>query len=252
MMNFAANHASRPCPPCTGNIAPSENARYSQVRRKSSPNRPISPRKCSRQSIVPRTLAFIINPPGIFLALHLRKEIRQVKSKARRPNSNPIRGIQTEKPHAGLSIARHIRAHIQFRKTRKPRHRQPCRAYAHPTCETAPRQATPVRQTYRSSSCAGISGRNVLHRHRPMREKQIVPHLPHDPRAARQRPRPVLRMLQNFHRIPAHHARFSTYLMRSIYPSSIGQNRISSFDARQIEKRSNSWIAKQRQYGAAA
>jgi osmotically inducible protein OsmC len=62
-----------------------------------------------------------------------------------------------------------------------------------------------------------------------MREQQIVPLLLHDPWTARQRPRAMRRVLKNFHHQDPSNPLLDI-LLRSIYPSSIAQNRISSIN----------------------
>ena len=198
MMNFAANDASLPV---RGIQAIAFRQKMVDALRrcmKNISNRPVTRPQRSRRTSTIFSAALVPNPSRILRTTHPRKKIRQMKERSRAPHRNRIRRIQTKKPHARLSIPHHISPHIQFRKPRKPRNR---RDPSHPHTRHAKwrhaQPRLPVKCIYLQPPRNHRT--QCLHRHRPVREQQMVPLLLHDPQTARQRPRPVGRVLKNFY-----------------------------------------------------
>jgi len=122
---------------------------------------------------------------------HTRIEIRQMKPRTRCLYRNPIRRIQTEKPHAGLTARSHVSPHIELRESRQAGKRwRAAQAHSRHAKRHDAKPGAPFEGVNLKAAWNELP--HLRHRHFPVCEQQIVPVLRHDPRPFGQRPRPVL------------------------------------------------------------
>ena len=121
---------------------------------------------------------------------HARAMIREVKEAASAPHGERVVGIQTEEPHTGLSLVLDVEAHVELGERGDARQiRQATRHHAlhAERYDTHPRRPVVLLDLEgRRHECAQFRRGNG-----PMREQEVAPALPHEPRAARHRPGPV-------------------------------------------------------------
>src|SRR5260370_3275611 len=187
MVNLAANDS----PPPIGRIQAvafgQEIFQCSAARGKNLANGAIPALQQSRRRPAMRPLALVMNPSIRFYATHSGSKIRQVKPRSRNGNCQRVTRIETEKPHAGFSAARHVGADVQFRKSREPCQR---RRSAQPYTGHSKRDY--------SEPCLPFTGVDLQlwwkqqpqrgEVNRPVREEQGVPGLRHYPGPHGQRP----------------------------------------------------------------
>ena len=151
-------------------------------------------------------LTLVVNPSIPFCATHSGSKIRQVKPRARNGNRQRVTRIETEKPHAGFSTARHVGANIQLRKSREPWQR---RCSAQPYTGHAKWNYSEPCLPFKSVDLQlrGKKWAQERRINRPVREEQVVPALRHHPCAGGQKPRPMRDFLQD-----SVHARSQSFL----------------------------------------
>src|SRR5271168_1588169 len=164
-------------------------------RRKRFAGRAIPAVQHSARRAAMRTSAFVLDPSTSFLAGHSRAKIWQMKPRPRNRHGNPVARIKAEEPHSRFTIGDDVGTYIQFRKSREPGNRR-CAAQAHARHS----------KWHNSEPCLPFIGIDLQLRrdmpskcrflHAPVRKKQIVPTLRHNPGAPRQGPRPVVDVLQ--------------------------------------------------------
>jgi hypothetical protein len=129
----------------------------------------------------------LVERPGV--------EVGQLVRDPRGLDREAAGGVKAEEPDSGPVLGGHIRADVEFREGRDDRQ---CEGAAEPEPGDQERRdsepGTAVVLVHREL------GRDELAQSRgvdpPVREEEVVPGLPHRPRALRQRPRAVLDLLQ--------------------------------------------------------
>ncbi len=114
-----------------------------------------------------------------------------MKPRPRGRDGDCARGVESEKPDAGLAAGAHIRAHIQFRERGEPRNvRRSAKAHARHSKrdDSEPRASLEAIQFQTPRN----QRPQRLRRNAPMHEKQVMPFLAHDPWPRRKRPRPMI------------------------------------------------------------
>src|SRR5258708_37724554 len=80
-------------------------------------NGAIPTRQQSGRRAAMRPLTLVVNPSICFYATHSGSKIRQVKPRSCNGDRQRVTCVETEKPHAGFSAARHVGANVQLRKS---------------------------------------------------------------------------------------------------------------------------------------
>jgi len=160
------------------------------LRRKDVANWTVPAFQCSGWRRAMRPLTAVLNPAFLVRAGHSRPKIGQVKPCPRDGDGQRVPRVQTEKPHAGLSAARHICSDIQLRESREPRQRR-CPAQTDAShakwndCQPGlPFKCVDLQlRRKKRTECGNVD--------RPVRKEQVMPALRHHPRSCGKRPRPV-------------------------------------------------------------
>ena len=175
------------------------------------------------------TSGFVLDPSIPFFAGHSRAKIRQVKPSPRNRHCRPVPRIQAEEPDSRFPVGHYVRSHIQFRKRREPgNRRRAAQAHAgHPKWHNS-KPCLPFISIY--LQFRGDMPTECSLFHAPVRKKQVMPALCHDPGTRRQRPRPVGNLLQ----ICGHRKLLASLdiAIPPIYPSLLLANRILSIQTK--------------------
>ena len=196
MVNLAANDSPAPVSRVQAVPFGQEILQGSAARGKNLANGAIPTRQQSGRRAAMRPLTLVLNPSICFYATHSGSKIRQVKPRARNGDRQRVACVQTEKPHAGFSVARHIGANVQFRKSGEPwQHRRNAQAHAGHSKRNYREPGLPPKCVDLQS--LGKKRAQGFRINRPVRKEQVVPHLRHHPWSSGQSPWPVCDFAQD-------------------------------------------------------